>query len=146
MLAAVGLVVLARSGNALKCWDCASNMNPTCGDPMNTTEHQLTFQTRTCTASPYETSRSICRKIVKKEYGERVVIRQCSTPNNDEMDILDGPCGSSATMGRSVIESCHICSTDLCNSATNPSGMYLLCVAALALVGFRFLQTNRNVV
>ncbi|XP_076639581.1 UPAR/Ly6 domain-containing protein crok [Colletes latitarsis] len=145
MLLALGLVVLARSGSALKCWDCASNMNALCGDPMNITEHQSTFHTKICESGYFETSKPICRKIVKRENGERVVIRQCSTPNVDEADITDGPCSAMAISGRSMIESCHICSTDLCNSATSASIVQSLYVAALAVVGFRFFQPKYNV-
>ena len=146
MLVIVGLIVLARSGSALRCWDCASNMNTLCGDPMNVTEHQATFHTKTCEAGHYQTPTAICRKIVKRENGERVVIRQCSTPNVDEADIHDGPCSAMAISGRNVIESCHICSTDLCNSATSASVMQPLYIAALAVVSYRFYQTKYNVV
>jgi len=69
------------------------------------------------------------------EHGDRVVIRQCSVPYHDEIDIVDGPCGSSMTQ-QEHDESCHICSTDLCNSATTASTMQLLYAGALALLVF----------
>lgn len=141
-----GLVVLARSGFALQCWDCASNMNALCNDPMNVTEHQAMFHAKTCETGPYESSKPICRKIVKRENGERVVIRQCSTPNVDEADIRDGPCSAMAISSRNVIESCHICSTDFCNSATNASIMKPLFVFAMAIIGYRYMQSKYNVV
>ncbi|CAD1472381.1 unnamed protein product, partial [Heterotrigona itama] len=84
----------------LRCWDCASNMNALCGDPLNITEHQTMFHTKICETGSYETSKHICRKIVKRVNGDRVVIRQCSTPNVDEVDIDDGPCSASAISGR----------------------------------------------
>ncbi|KOC65618.1 hypothetical protein WH47_01653, partial [Habropoda laboriosa] len=132
-------------GSALQCWDCASNTNTLCGDPLNITQHQVTFHTKLCEAGSYETSKHICRKIVKRDNGERVVIRQCSTPNVDEADIVDGPCSATAMSGRSVIESCHICSTDLCNSATSVSVMQPLFVTALAIVGYCFLPSKHSV-
>ncbi|XP_076169486.1 UPAR/Ly6 domain-containing protein crok [Ptiloglossa arizonensis] len=144
MLLVLGLVVLARSGSALKCWDCASNFNALCGDPMNITEHHATFHTKVCESSFYETSKPICRKIVKRENSERVVIRQCSTPNVDETDIVDGPCSAMAMSGRSIIESCHICSTNLCNSATSASIMQSLYIVSLAVIGYRFLQSKHS--
>lgn len=58
------------AGSALKCWDCASNFNALCGDPMNITEHHATFHTKVCESSFYETSKPICRKIVKR--GKRI--------------------------------------------------------------------------
>lgn len=73
------------------------------------------------------------------ENGERVVIRQCSTPNVDEADIVDGPCSATTTSGRSIIESCHICSTDLCNSAMGASITQPFFIATLALIGYRSL-------
>ncbi|XP_076247084.1 UPAR/Ly6 domain-containing protein crok [Calliopsis andreniformis] len=146
MLMIFGLIVLAGSGSALRCWDCASNTNPLCGDPLNVTDHQTTFHTKICDANIYERVKPICRKIVKRENGERVVIRQCSTPNVDEADITDGPCSAMALSGRSVVESCHICSTDLCNSATSLSVVQPLYIAALALISYCFLQTKYNIV
>ncbi|XP_034186240.1 UPAR/Ly6 domain-containing protein crok [Osmia lignaria lignaria] len=140
------LVVLVRPGSALKCWDCASNMNALCADPMNVTEHQAMFHVKTCEAGFYETSKPICRKIVKRENGERVVIRQCSTPNVDEADIHDGPCSAMAISSRNVIESCHICSTDLCNSSTSASIMQPLFMLAMALIGYRYFQSKHGIV
>ncbi|XP_053978209.1 uncharacterized protein LOC128876125 [Hylaeus volcanicus] len=142
MLLALGLVLLARSGAALRCWDCASNTNALCGDPMNITEHQSTFRTKVCESGYYDTTKPICRKIVKRENGERVVIRQCSTPNVDEADIVNGPCSAMAISGRNMIESCHICSTDLCNSATSAPIMLPLYVVAMAAIGYRFFQSK----
>lgn len=143
MLVIFGLVVLAQSGLALRCWDCASNTNTLCGDPLNITDHQTLFHTKTCERS-YETSKHICRKTVRKENGEQVVIRQCSTPNVDEADIIDGPCSGSAISSRNVIESCHICSTDLCNFATSTSITQSLFIIALAIVSYRSLQSKYN--
>ncbi|XP_017876482.1 uncharacterized protein LOC108622880 [Ceratina calcarata] len=140
-----GLILLAQSGLALRCWNCASNVNAMCGDPLNVTDHHFNFHTPQCEASSYDTSKHICRKIVKKEDGERVVIRQCSTPYVDEADITDGPCGNTATISaRGMVESCHICSTDFCNSATSASVMQPLFIAALAVVGHRSLQSKYN--
>ncbi|XP_017758444.1 PREDICTED: uncharacterized protein LOC108549537 [Eufriesea mexicana] len=146
VLVICGLVVLAQSGLALRCWDCVSNTSNMCRDPLNITEHQKMFHTKTCEAVSYEMSKQICRKIVKRENGERVVIRQCSTPNVDEADIVDGPCSATTTAGQSIIESCHICSTDLCNSAMGASITQPLFIAALATIGYRSLQTKYNAV
>ncbi|XP_031830792.1 uncharacterized protein LOC116426245 [Nomia melanderi] len=145
ILVIFGLVLLAQSGSALRCWVCSSSSNALCGDPMNVTDHQATFHAKRCEESmPYDSSKPICRKIVKKENGERVVIRQCSTPNVDEADITDGPCSAMAISGPNVIESCHICSTDLCNSATSASILQSLYVIALAFVGYHFFQSKYN--
>ncbi|KAF3425071.1 hypothetical protein E2986_08132, partial [Frieseomelitta varia] len=129
---------------ALRCWDCASNTNILCGDPLNITEHQTLFHSKICETGSYEPSKHICRKIVRRENGERVVIRQCSTPNVDEVDIVDGPCSGSVISGRNVIESCHICSTDLCNSATGTSITQSLFIIALGIVSYRSLQSKYN--
>ncbi|CAK9810968.1 hypothetical protein ANTPLA_LOCUS6747 [Anthophora plagiata] len=146
LLVVSGLIVFAQSGSALRCWDCASNKNALCGDPLNITEHQAIFHTKVCEAGTYETSKHICRKIVKRENAERVVIRQCSTPNVDEADIVDGPCSAMAVSGQNVIESCHICSTDLCNSATSVSVMQSLFVFALAIIGYCFFSSKHGIV
>ncbi|KAH0945758.1 hypothetical protein HN011_004411 [Eciton burchellii] len=130
-----GLVLLATSGSALRCWVCSSNVNVVCNDPMNTTDHHAIFYVSTCDPGHYGGLKPICRKIVKREHGDRVVIRQCSVPYHDEIDIVDGPCGSSMTQ-QEHDESCHICSTDLCNSATTASTMQLLYAGALALLVF----------
>ncbi|XP_076662106.1 UPAR/Ly6 domain-containing protein crok [Halictus rubicundus] len=145
-LVVFGLVLLAQSGSALRCWVCASNSNSLCGDPMNITEHQAMFHAKVCDNGPYDSSKTICRKIVKRENGDRVVIRQCSTPNVDEADITNGPCSAMAISGPSVIESCHICSTDLCNSATGVSIQRSLYIVALALIGYNFFQSKYTAV
>ncbi|EZA51647.1 hypothetical protein X777_08831 [Ooceraea biroi] len=112
-----------------------------CNDPMNTTDHQAVFHISTCDPGHYGSPKPICRKIVKREHGERVVIRQCSIPYHDEIDIVDGACGSSMT-GQGRDESCHICSTDLCNSATTASTMRLLYAGALTLFVYTFYQSK----
>ncbi|XP_076752656.1 UPAR/Ly6 domain-containing protein crok [Xylocopa sonorina] len=145
VLAIFGLLVIARSGSALQCWDCASNTNPLCADPLNVTDHQIKFHTKICETRSYDTLKHICRKIVKRENGERVVIRQCSTPNVDEADIVDGPCSASAITSRNLIESCHICSTDLCNSAVSSAITQPLLIAALAIIGYRSLQSDHDI-
>lgn len=66
ILVVVGLIVSIQSGSALQCWDCASNTNPLCGDPMNVTDHHGIFHVKTCESGIYDTSRKICRKIVKR--------------------------------------------------------------------------------
>ncbi|KOX72519.1 hypothetical protein WN51_03113, partial [Melipona quadrifasciata] len=138
------IILIYVIGLALRCWDCASNTNTLCGDPLNITDHQTLFYTKICDTELFETSKRICRKTVRKENGEQVVIRQCSTPNVDEADIVDGPCSGSAISGRNVIESCHICSTDLCNSATGTSITQSLFIIALAIVSYRSLQSKYN--
>ncbi|XP_068967095.1 UPAR/Ly6 domain-containing protein crok-like [Bombus flavifrons] len=145
MLVIFGLVVLSQSGLALRCWDCASNNNILCGDPLNITDHQAAFYTKLCETGSYEPVKHVCRKIVRRENNERVVIRQCSTLNVDEGDITDGPCSTTMTSGRNIIESCHICSTDLCNSATGASITQSLFVVALAIIGYRSLQSKYGI-
>jgi len=77
------------------------------------------------------------------EYGERIVIRQCSTPYHDEIDVIDGQCGNSMIQpGRDVIESCHICSSDLCNSATTISAMKLLYIIVIIFLACTFHQSK----
>ncbi|XP_029158745.1 uncharacterized protein LOC114931016 [Nylanderia fulva] len=139
-----GVALFVTSGSALRCWVCSSNVNAMCADPMNTTDHQAAFHIRTCDTGHYGTTKAICRKMVKREYGERIVIRQCSTPYHDELEVTDGLCGNTMTQpGRDVIESCHICSTDLCNSATDASATRLLYIGALISFAYVFLQQSK---
>ncbi|XP_060819882.1 uncharacterized protein LOC132909221 [Bombus pascuorum] len=145
MLVIFGLVVLSQSGLALRCWSCASDKNVLCGDPLNITDHQAAFYTKDCESESYEPIKHICRKFVKRENNERIIIRQCSTLNVDEEDITDGPCSTTMTSGRSIIESCHICSTDLCNSATGASITQSLLVVALAIIGYRSLHSKYGI-
>ncbi|KAL6439285.1 hypothetical protein ACFW04_003871 [Cataglyphis niger] len=140
----LGMAFFVTSGSALRCWVCSSNVNVMCNDPMNTTDHQADI--KTCYTDHYSSSKAICRKIVKQDNGERIVIRQCSTPYHDEIDVVDGLCGNSMTQpGRGVIESCHICSTDLCNSATDASATRLLYIGALISFGYIFHQSKYGV-
>lgn len=139
MYLVVFLAIFASSGYALRCWDCASNVNSMCNDPMNTTEHQALFHVKDCGRGSYANVRTLCRKMVTREDGERVVIRSCYSPNHDEMDTTDGPCSTQTMSGRSIIESCHICSTDLCNSANGLSTMRPLYLVGLGLAGYYFL-------
>ncbi|KAK2587853.1 hypothetical protein KPH14_003950 [Odynerus spinipes] len=134
----VVLAIFVGSGSALRCWDCSSNVNALCNDPMNTTEHQAIFHVKDCRRGPYANVKTVCRKIVTREDGERVVIRSCSMPNHDEMETSDGPCSPQMMSGRSIVESCHICSTDLCNSASGLSTMRSLYFTGLALILYRF--------
>ena len=75
------------------------------------------------------------------ENGERVVIRQCSTPNVDEADIVDGPCSATAISTRNLIE-CYICSTDLCNSAMGVSVTRSLFMVTLTIIGYCYVQSK----
>ncbi|KAM0735221.1 UPAR/Ly6 domain-containing protein crok [Formica fusca] len=142
----LAVTLFVTSGSALRCWDCSSNVNVMCNDPMNTTDHQAAFHIKTCDTGYYGSSKPICRKIVKQKYGERIVIRQCSTAYHDEVEIGNGLCGNSATQSeRDVIESCHICNTDLCNSATDASATRLLYIGALISFAYIFQQSKHGV-
>ncbi|XP_043501034.1 uncharacterized protein LOC122523392 [Polistes fuscatus] len=135
------LIIFANSGSALKCWDCSSHTSAMCGDPMNSTDHQVMFHVKDCGRALYNNNRSICRKMVIRDGGERIVIRSCAVPNTDEMEITDGICGS-LTSNQGITESCHICSTDLCNSASGLSTTLSLYIAGFILVGYRFFQSK----
>ncbi|XP_012272913.1 uncharacterized protein LOC105695693 [Orussus abietinus] len=134
-LAILVLAALATRGSSLRCWQCSSDMNSVCGDPMNNTEHHSLFHTRDCETTfaqhPYPYEKAVCRKIVQRVHGERVIVRACAIPNPDERDIVDGPCTPVVSASYITIESCHICRTDLCNSATSLSGL-----SAKGLLGF----------
>lgn len=53
-------------GLALRCWDCASNNNVLCADPLNITDHQAAFYTKLCETGSYEPVKHVCRKIVRR--------------------------------------------------------------------------------
>ncbi|XP_066583117.1 UPAR/Ly6 domain-containing protein crok-like [Prorops nasuta] len=150
LLLIFALIVLVQSGSALRCWECQSNSNQLCGDLSNTTEHHRLFHDRLCeqgVTNFYQNHVQVCRKIVKKEYGQRIVIRSCSTLNPDEQGITDGVCGQSMLGSRSsTIESCHICSTDLCNSATSTSAMQLLYASTLLLAIYNFFSSKESAI
>ncbi|XP_033229860.1 uncharacterized protein LOC117181376 [Belonocnema kinseyi] len=119
------LIGLVQYATSLKCWQCTSNLSAGCGDPMNNTEHHGTFHIQDCDATsqhPYSYGRHLCRKIVRRVHGQREIIRQCTEPTPEERDITDGPCSQMAQPSYVTIESCNICSTDFCNSATSLSG------------------------
>lgn len=119
------LIALVQCASALKCWQCTSNLSPACGDPMNNTEHHGTFHIQDCDSTsqhPYSYGRHVCRKVVRRVHGQREIIRQCAEPTPEERDITDGPCSQMAQPSYVTVESCHICSTDFCNSATSISG------------------------
>ncbi|KAL2735564.1 hypothetical protein V1478_003204, partial [Vespula squamosa] len=139
----LGIVLMALS-SALRCWECSSHMNAMCGDPMNSTDHQAMFHVKECGRGPYASSKPICRKMVKRDGGDRVVIRSCAIPNHDETDITDGPCSPLMTNGRDMVESCHICNTDLCNSASGLLTTQSLYIAGFILIGYRFFESNYN--
>ncbi|XP_024939157.1 uncharacterized protein LOC107266125 isoform X2 [Cephus cinctus] len=127
---------ISSKTSALHCWSCSSDATPDCADPLNATEHNKLFHTKACegTMSPhhYLNEKPVCRKTVQYVSGERRVIRACSVPNPDERDIVDGPCTHLTTASYITIESCHICNTDYCNTATYVSGSWLISVAAMA--------------
>lgn len=97
-----------------------------------------------------ETKSRFETRILLKNYwlfsdgGDRVVIRSCAIPNHDETDITDGPCSPLMTNGRDMVESCHICSTDLCNSASSLSTTQSLYIVGFILIGYRFFKSNYN--
>ncbi|KAI4504117.1 hypothetical protein M0802_000588 [Mischocyttarus mexicanus] len=84
------------TGSALRCWDCSSHTSAMCGDPMNSTDHQVMFHVKECGRGLYNNNRPICRKSVIKDGSDRIIIRSCAIPNTDETDITDGTCGSIA--------------------------------------------------
>lgn len=135
------LAIFTSSGFALRCWDCSSNVNQMCNDPMNTTDHQAMFHVTDCKSVQFANVKMICRKIVTREDGQRVIIRSCSIPNHAEMESTDGVCDPQIMSGR-IIESCHICSTDLCNSASGLSTMRSLYFAGLCFIGHLFFSKS----
>ncbi|XP_012267569.1 uncharacterized protein LOC105692736 [Athalia rosae] len=125
----VTLLVLAavlHQGSALRCWECSSNSSPECGDPITDSEHHQRFHTKDCDATlsqhPYSYEKSVCRKTVQRSNGKKVVIRACAIPYPDERDITDGVCSTVPTASHITIESCHVCTTDLCNGAHSALG------------------------
>ncbi|XP_015178518.1 PREDICTED: uncharacterized protein LOC107067473 [Polistes dominula] len=143
MILAIFLIIFANSGSALRCWDCSSHTSAMCGDPMNSTDHQVMFHVKECGRGMYNNNRPICRKTVLKDGGERIVIRSCAIPNIDENDITDGTCGSLAKNNQGITESCHICSTDLCNSASGLSTTLSLYIVGFIFIGYRFLIQSK---
>lgn len=136
------LAIFTSSGSALRCWDCSSNTNQMCNDPMNTTDHQALFHVADCKTGQYANVKTVCRKIVMREDGQRVIVRSCSIPNHDEMENNDGACSPQIMSGH-IIESCHICSTDLCNSASGLSTMRSLYFVGLCLIGHLFFSESK---
>lgn len=58
------------TGSALYCWECSSNRDPWCDDPINITEHRRTFNPTPCGYKNqypnYGNDRYVCRKMVKR--------------------------------------------------------------------------------
>lgn len=120
------LVAVLHQGSALECWQCDSNSSPECDDPITQSEHHKSFHIKNCdsTLSTYRSTseKQICRKTVQIENGKKVVIRACSLPYPQERDITDGVCSPDTVPSNTIIQSCHICSTDVCNGAHSTLG------------------------
>ncbi|XP_034934728.1 protein quiver-like [Chelonus insularis] len=150
ILALVAFVFLIQSSVSLRCWTCTSDRSPECGDPMNITQHHKDFHTRDCEATASQNSyayneRSICKKLVQRENGREVIRRSCEIPGPEERDITNGPCAShDSTHSHVTIVSCHICNTDLCNSATSLSGSQILFLTAIAFVASSFVPAIKS--
>ncbi|KAK0179089.1 hypothetical protein PV327_007912 [Microctonus hyperodae] len=150
IFAIVAFAFVIQSGAALRCWTCTSDRSPECGDPMNITEHHKDFHTRDCEAAANPNSygyneKSICKKLVQRENGRLVVRRSCEIPGPEERDITNGPCASHDTTHSHVtVVSCHICNTNLCNSATSMSGSKLFFLSSIIFVASRFMPALRS--
>ncbi|KAF7990312.1 hypothetical protein HCN44_000117 [Aphidius gifuensis] len=148
IIATLTFAVIIQSGMALRCWTCTSDRSPECGDPMNITEHQRNFQTRDCeatsSASMYGSSvQSICKKMVTRENGRTVIRRSCEIPTQEEKNIQNGPCPPNAAVGSHIIvESCHVCSSDLCNSAISIAGNKFIQMFIAGLITFQIFAKN----
>ncbi|XP_015518517.2 UPAR/Ly6 domain-containing protein CG9338 [Neodiprion pinetum] len=120
------LAAVLYQGEALRCWHCSSDSSPDCGDVITYSEHNRQFHTADCEAdlrqNPYTFARPVCKKIVEIKNGARIVIRKCDSPLPDERDITDGVCSTVPSPSHVTVESCHVCTTDLCNGAHSALG------------------------
>ncbi|XP_008552222.1 uncharacterized protein LOC103574533 [Microplitis demolitor] len=150
IFAVVAFAFLIQSGESLRCWSCVSDQPGACGDPLNITSHHQTFHTRDCDSTANQNSyvyneKFVCKKVVQRENGRLVVRRSCEIPGPEERDIKDGKCvAHDTTHSHVTMVSCHICSTDLCNSATSLSGSKVFLISAAVFIGSRFVPALKS--
>ncbi|XP_018393566.1 PREDICTED: uncharacterized protein LOC108772526 [Cyphomyrmex costatus] len=130
----IGLVfvVLATTfdrGEAIICYQCNSEYDPRCGDPLDS----YTLGTVNCSFQPRlehlsHLEPTLCRKISQKVYGKERVVRSCGYITDAEKD--NGEClmRSGTHDVRAVYCSC---TGDLCNSVESLRTPSLLPLASL---------------
>jgi len=104
---------------AIHCWDCASNINPGCGEPFNNASFAMVDCDQRVMAHLGNKKASICRKIVQKIQENPVprIVRGCGWI---EDDTTDGECVRRAGTYSILVEYCS-CRGDGCNGATGLS-------------------------
>ncbi|XP_014271583.1 UPAR/Ly6 domain-containing protein crok [Halyomorpha halys] len=110
------IAAFVHKGDALNCWVCNSDSDPSCHDPFDTSANRRILTE--CDPSRYGSSRGhyVCRKYVKLvgEEKKKVVDRNCVSVSDQDHE---GPCSAQSLGNPSQLESCHTCNTNECNSA-----------------------------
>ncbi|XP_063244143.1 uncharacterized protein LOC134543181 [Bacillus rossius redtenbacheri] len=111
---AVAVLLVARSGSALKCYSCykAGSVSPRCGDPFSLRgpEH-LDDCDSAKVRPPGATGRSFCKKVKQIKDGVVRVTRLCDWAAN-ETAACDGPPSDHEDLR---LVHCSACDTDGCN-------------------------------
>ena len=137
-----------RLVSAIHCWDCASNINPNCGDPFNTYSFEKVDCDQKVRPHLRGMNATLCRKIIQRSkfvhqcqsLPSLLKLSSCSIVDNNPVprvvrtcgwisdDSTDGECIRRSGTFSVLVEYCT-CSTDGCNGAT---GTYLSTGLAVA--------------
>ncbi|KYQ52307.1 hypothetical protein ALC60_08573 [Trachymyrmex zeteki] len=120
---------MRRRGEAIICYQCNSEYDPRCGDPLDT----YTLGTVNCSFQPRlehlsHLEPTLCRKISQKVYGKERVVRSCGYITDAEKD--NGECLMKT--GTHDVRAIYCsCTGDLCNSVESLRTPSLLPLASL---------------
>jgi len=135
----LGFVASFSQLHALKCYECGSKSNSTCGDPFKPDD----FELRDCPSAPdhipnfNDLQALVCRKLKQTIDGKlQVITRSCGYLNNTE---IKSPCFKDAFSSFTSSIYCD-CSGDGCNRASNSfDTKYLLTGSILFIFAIKYL-------
>ncbi|XP_041982344.1 uncharacterized protein LOC121735560 [Aricia agestis] len=132
-----------KQSEAVRCWQCSSDLNPFCNDPFNLNHLDysgyIPARLENCDANtgasyPYLTSsKSACKKQKKYVNGQMIISRGCTWKRSDDYStqcpMINNP--------NEIASFCETCEYDGCNSATSIGKTVALLIAPLGLLLFK---------
>ncbi|CAH2264719.1 jg5430 [Pararge aegeria aegeria] len=133
---------MVKSGEAVRCWSCSSDLNPYCNDPFvpSLADTSGLFSLEYCDGNtgasyPYlTTSKSACKKQKKYIGGNLVISRGCTWKRQDDYSTA---CAASSSGANEVTLYCETCDRDGCNGASAVGMAMALMMAPLGLLLFK---------
>ncbi|KAG5887772.1 hypothetical protein JTB14_035119 [Gonioctena quinquepunctata] len=116
LLLSVFFICFIREGLPIKCWDCRSDHDPACGDPIDNTSLPITNCNNISGDVTVDPTR--CRKVVKKDNGEMTILRSCG--HRTDLDLMGDKtlCRKGPELNSPFVELCTCNERDGCNTSS----------------------------